>query len=127
MDKETYYGVSEYADTSTASLGDITFDVTEGSLSPFTLDTNSSFISGGTSVNTITLDNITYDSSSWDGLAVTIDSSVEFKDVLPTVNKVEDMCNDYPALAKAYENFRTIYKMVEQDWIGRQKKDDSLF
>tara|TARA_R110000772_G_scaffold40435_11_gene94716 strand:- start:367 stop:750 length:384 start_codon:yes stop_codon:yes gene_type:complete len=127
MDKETYYGVSEYSDTSTASLGDITFDVTEGSLSPFTLDTNSSFISGGTSVNTITLDNITYDSSSWDGLAVTIDSSVEFKDVLPTVNKVEDMCNDYPALAKAYENFRTIYKMVEQDWIGRQKKDDSLF
>ena len=127
MDKETYYGVSEYSDTSTASLGDITFDVTEGSLSPFTLDINSSFISGGTSVNTITLDNITYDSSSWDGLAVTIDSSVEFKDVLPTVNKVEDMCNDYPALAKAYENFRTIYKMVEQDWIGRQKKDDSLF
>tara|TARA_B110000503_G_scaffold21880_1_gene33513 strand:+ start:364 stop:765 length:402 start_codon:yes stop_codon:yes gene_type:complete len=133
MDKETYYGVSEYADTSTDSLGDITFDVTEGSLSPFTLDTNSSFISGGISVNTInldniiTLDNITYDSSSWDGLAVTIDSSVEFKDVLPTVNKVEDMCNDYPALAKAYENFRTIYKMVEQDWIGRQKKDDSLF
>jgi hypothetical protein len=127
MDKETYYGVSEYADTSTASLGDITFDVTEGSLSPFTLDTNSSFISGGTNVNTITLDNITYDSSSWDGLAVTVDWRVEFKDVLPTVNKVEDMCNDYPALAKAYENFRTIYKMVEQDWIGRQKKDDSLF
>jgi hypothetical protein len=39
MDKETYYEVSEYADTSTASLGDITFNVTEGSLSPVTLDT----------------------------------------------------------------------------------------
>jgi hypothetical protein len=156
MDKETYYGVSEYADTSTASLGDITFDVTEGSLSPFTLDTNSSFISGGTSVNTITLDNITYDSSSWDGLAVTIDayntttidsvnwsddnnavfsidgitlnsSYVEFEDTMPEVAKVEDMCKDYPALAKAYENFKTFYKLVEQDWIGRQKEDDPPF
>ncbi len=127
MDKETYYGVSEYADTSTASLGDITFNVTEGSLSPFTVDTNSSFISGGTSVNTITLDNITYDSSSWDNFAVTIDSPVEFEDQMPTVAKVEDMCNDYPALAKAYENFKTFYKLVEQDWIGRQKEDDPPF
>jgi hypothetical protein len=139
MDKETYYGVSEYADTSTASLGDITFDVTEGSLSPFTLDTNSSFISGGTSVNTITLDNITYDfavvcdttnntparinaNEFYIDVAVEPTKAAEFKDVLPTVNKVEDMCNEYPALAKAYENFKTIYKMVDQDYLGKQKE-----
>jgi hypothetical protein len=43
---------------------------------------------------------------------------------MPSVAKVEDMCRDYPGLEKAYENFKTIYKMVEQDWIGKQKEDE---
>ena len=42
---------------------------------------------------------------------------------MPSVAKVEDMCNDYPALEKAYENFKTIYSLVHQDWKGKQKKD----
>lgn len=51
---------------------------------------------------------------------------VEFEDHMPDVAKVEDMCNDYPALAQAYENFKTIYAMVHQDWKGRQEKDDQF-
>jgi hypothetical protein len=47
----------------------------------------------------------------------------EWEDKLPDLLKVEEMCKDYPALEKAYENFKTVYKMVEQDWIGRQKSE----
>jgi hypothetical protein len=71
-------------------------------------------------VNDLTTDTIDIDS-------ITILKPVEFEDCMPDVAKVEDMCNDYPALQKAYENFKTIYKMVHQDWIGRQKQDELPF
>ena len=58
-----------------------------------------------------------------DGITITLDDLVEFEDKMPSVAKIEDMCNDYPALAKAYENFKTIYAMVHQDWKGRQEDE----
>lgn len=58
-----------------------------------------------------------------DGITITLDDPVEFEDTMPSVAKIEDMCNDYPALAKAYENFKTIYAMVHQDWKGRQEDE----
>jgi len=78
-------------------------------------------------INTITVDastlNIDYDLS-WDNIdslsSISISEPVEFEDEMPSVAKVEDMCRDYPALEKAYENFKTVYKMVHQDWKGRQ-------
>ena len=36
------------------------------------------------------------------------------------INEIEEMCSEYPALAKAYENFRTMYDMVLQDYKGKQ-------
>ena len=59
-----------------------------------------------------------------DSLTITLNDPVEFEDNMPSVAKVEDMCNDYPSLRKAYENFKTIYKMVHQDWQGRQDDDE---
>ena len=60
----------------------------------------------------------------WNGLVdvdgITISEPVEFEDEMPSVAKVEDMCRDYPALEKAYENFKTVYKLVRQDWQGKQ-------
>ena len=99
MDKETYYGVSE--DTVTITLD---------------------------AYNTTTIDSVNWSVASnavfsIDG--ITLNSSyVEFEDTMPEVAKVEDMCKDYPALAKAYENFKTIYAMVHHDWVGRQKEDE---
>lgn len=53
---------------------------------------------------------------------------VEFEDEMPSVAKVEDMCREYPALEKAYETFKTVYKLVHQDWQGKQDEDnDRLF
>lgn len=78
---------------------------------------------------------VTYDSSKWvtisDNNDIDINTldfpgPVEWEHEFPAFHKVEEMCKEYPGLAKAYENFKTIYKMVEQDWKGK-KKDDPPF
>ena len=61
-----------------------------------------------------------------DDFNITINEPVEFEDTMPDVAKIEDMCNDYPGLRKAYENFKAIYKMVHQDWQGRQDAEDQF-
>ena len=95
------------------SVDDFTFDVSD-----ITISVDTSTIS---SVDTST---ITFDDTHWaDGITW---EQIEFEDKMPSVAKVEDMCNDYPALEKAYENFKTIYKMVHQDWQGRQDNDNNF-
>ena len=74
--------------------------------------------------NWISIGNLTSDTINLDDLDINILEPVEFEDRMPDVAKVEDMCNDYPALRKAYENFKTIYKMVHQDWQGRQDAEN---
>tara|TARA_B100000683_G_scaffold267436_1_gene301114 strand:+ start:9558 stop:9929 length:372 start_codon:yes stop_codon:yes gene_type:complete len=45
----------------------------------------------------------------------------EFVDELPDIKKINEMCKDYPALDKVYEQFKTIYHMVHQDYAGKKK------
>ena len=80
-------------------------------------------------VSTTTIDTSAFDELiSLDGdITLTLNQPVEFEDEMPSVAKVEDMCNDYPALAKAYEKFRSIYAMVHQDWVGKQKEEGCPF
>ena len=94
-----------------ANMADIIVDVSSSVSSSFTWDDVSTL-----TVDTIDLDNLT----------ISINEPIEFEDKMPDVAKVEDMCNDYPALRKAYENFKTIYKMVHQDWQGRQDAEDQF-
>lgn len=106
MDNDEYI-----IDISSITLGD-TVTITESTVSP-NLTWDTSWVVD--TDNTIDLSNII------------INEPVEFEDTMPDVAKVEDMCNNYPALAKAYENFKSIYKMVHQDWVGRQKDDELPF
>ena len=95
---------------------DYTFDIAN------TVDTIdiSSITASTINTGTITLeDNHWADSIVWE--------QTEFEDTMPSVAKVEDMCKDYPALAQAYENFKTIYALVHQDWKGKQEDDESPF
>ena len=52
-------------------------------------------------------------------------NNVLFEDYLPDIKELERMCEEYPGLEKAYENFKTFYKLVEQDWRGKQKNKKS--
>ncbi len=105
-------------------------------LSDYTMNTDSSYISSSN------LDSITTISGIYDTPTVDIsdilssDDQISFdfdnikivptlwKEALPDLYTVNDMCEQYPALAKAYENFQTVYKLVEQDYKG--KKEDDL-
>ena len=92
---------------------------TSDTISTITLDQDYSNISIDTN-STITIDDTHWaDCITWE--------QTEFKDTMPSVAKVEDMCKDYPALNKAYENFKTIYAMVHQDWKGKQDEEETPF
>jgi len=105
------YNTDDITITTDSNMSDYIIDI--NSVTTSTIDTTSWDLTFSDD-NTIDLDNLT----------ITLNEPVEFEDNMPDVAKVEDMCNDYPALRKAYENFKTIYKMVHQDWQGKQDDDE---
>ena len=79
----------------------------------------------GINVSTVTLGagTITLDDVNWGNLSV---SMVDFEDRMPSLEKISNMCEHYPALEKAFENLKSIYKMVHQDYVGNHEKDDEV-
>ena len=116
------------------SIGDITFDVTEGSLSPFTLNADTTITISGqssdyvystsmlgvsptyTMSDTVTIDGV----SSEYNITWPLDNSID-------IDKIESMCKEYPALEKTWRNFKATYDLVLQDWKGKQNEDDTQF
>ncbi len=124
---------NEFIFTST-STGDVTINVDYNHAAQDVITITN--MAGG--IETITLNPIqttdyifsTGETINLDGLTSStfVFDRVEWKDCFPDFNTVEKMCNEYPGLAKAFENFKTVYKMVEQDWKGKTKDDQtSLF
>jgi len=111
-------------DTVTISLSD--FDESGMSCEDvYTLTASSMDVSN---ITTSTIDTSAIDDLiSMDDLTITLNDPVEFEDHMPDVSKVEDMCNDYPALAQAYDKFKTMYALVHQDWKGKQEDNEPPF
>lgn len=65
-------------------------------------------------LSTISTDSYDLSNISWD-LGNKIDPS-----------RVEKMCEHYPALKKAWDNFYAIYKMVDQDYKGNIEPDEEI-
>ena len=104
------------ADTVTISMNDL-YDATD----VLTVTTDS-VMCDTIDISTLTSnDNIDLDWLS----NITLDR-VMFEDYMPDPARLKRMAEQYPALNKAYENFKTIYKMVEQDWKGNYEDDDEL-
>ena len=99
--------------TTTVNTGDITLSTG-----------NTSLYDGNTWVD---ISSLTTDTIDLSNLTITLDNPIEFEDTMPDVSIVEYMCNEYPALAKLYENFKRIYKMVHQVWVCKQKENVSTF
>ncbi len=66
-----------------------------------------------------------HDGAEWNPASTNTVVDVEWATAFPDFYKIKEMCAEYPALEKAYENFKTIYKMVEQDWVGKNKDDNN--
>ena len=73
---------------------------------------------------TFTLDDTINIDSIISGTTVNTGFGTEWIDHLPAMSVVQDMCKHYPALEKALENFKTVYKMVEQDYKGNHQDND---
>jgi len=94
-------------------------------LSDYTM--NSSVITSSSNLDSITTstvnisdvisldDQITFD---YDNIKIV---PTLWTETLPDVDTVNAMCAEYPGLAKAYENFQTVYKLVEQDYKGKEE------
>jgi hypothetical protein len=114
--------LSDYPDEAfiTDTGSDYTFNVSTNTnssvISTSNLDSITT-ISGITGYTISSDDQISFD---WDNIKIV---PTLWKEALPDIYTVNNMCEEYPALAKAYENFQTIYKLVEQDYKG--KKEDN--
>ena len=105
-------------------------------LSDYTMNTDSSFITSSnldsittiSNISTDTIDISDYTTSSNDQFTFDYDNlkivPTLWKEALPDIYTVTNMCEEYPALAKAYENFQTVYKLVEQDYKGKKEDED---
>ena len=93
----------------------ITIDMNDYSMSSYTVDTVDI-----SSITTSTID------TTWDSLTNITFDRVMFEDDMPNPQTLKQMCEEYPALEKVYENFKTVYKLVEQDWKGKQDDDEEL-
>lgn len=49
----------------------------------------------------------------------------EFDGIFPDYEKVMDMCKEYPGLEIAYRKFKEVYKMVKEDYDGKQRERQS--
>jgi|TARA_A100001388_G_scaffold271821_2_gene251180 hypothetical protein len=76
------------------------------------------------SSNNITFGDTTIDLTGYkdDTININTNPPVDFEDCLPSFEKIQDMCAEYPGLEKAFDNFKIAYKMVHQDWVGKRKK-----
>ena len=77
---------------------------------------------------TVNLDT-TYTTDTGSEYTFNMPSSEMFVDSMPSATRIDEMCELYPALAKAYEQFKLLYKMTEQDYKGKLKErgiDDDI-
>ena len=111
------------SDTITIDLGDYTPNTNSSFITSSNLDSITTI--SGISTSTVNISDIL---SSDDQISFNFDdiliTPTLWTETLPDVDTVNDMCNKYPALAKAYENFQTVYKLVEQDYKGKKEDED---
>ena len=118
--------------SSSDSVSNITLTSSDSMLSPtvnigsYTLDSSYTIDTFDTTSlsDYVTTDDLTFDTSSIYGKPANA-----LVDHMPHIDDINRMCEEYPALEKAFEKFRTVYKMVEQDYKGKQKErglDDEI-
>ena len=88
------------------------------------LDANS--VPDTTTASTITID---FSDVALDTCNIITETQVDmlWENSMPDPQTLKKMCEQYPALEKAYENFRAVYAMVEQDWKGNHEDDEPIF
>ena len=87
--------------------------ITIGNATGYTVGTGVSYTGIGNG-GTFTIDNINASTFSW--------KNEEFVDCMPDINRIENMCKEYPGLAIAFEKFKTTYNIVKDDYDNPKDK-----
>ena len=92
--------------------------ITIGNATGYTVGTGVSYTgsgSAGTAMGgTYTIGNVNASTFSW--------KNEEFVDCMPDINRIENMCKEYPGLAIAFEKFKTTYNIVKYDYDNPKDK-----
>jgi hypothetical protein len=86
--------------------------VTIGNATGYTITGSGS--AGTTMGGTYTIGNLNASTFSW--------KNEEFVDCMPDINRIENMCKEYPGLAIAFEKFKTTYNIVKDDYDNPKDK-----
>jgi len=118
QDDNTFTVTGVEGDTITIDLSD-TYGATTS-----TLTISDDYSVDNINIGSYTVDTIDLD---WSTISnITLEQTM-WEDCMPDPQKLKQMCEQYPALEKAYENFKTVYSMVEQDWKGNHEDDEPIF
>ena len=90
-------------------------------ISSISTTSSSTIDSSHVSVNTSTIGTHTFDDNYT--FSTTYETPTVFEDVMPDLVTVNDMMVEYPTLKIAFEKFKSVYKMVEQDYKGKKVDD----
>ena len=96
-------------DMGSISAADNTITITSGGYSYLTTPTLTTVDISNITISPI--DSITIDSSNF-----TFNLPEEWKDCLPPLSRVQDMCEKYPGLKVAFDNFKVFYEMCKDDY-----------
>ena len=89
-------------------------------ISSISTTSSSTIDSSHVTVNTNTIGTHTFDDNYT--FTTTYETPIVFEDVMPDLVTVNDMMVEYPTLKIAFEKFKRVYKMVEQDYKGKIEK-----
>lgn len=105
-------------------IGPIEIDVVGDFLTDITMPDNNIWDINDEDI-TIAIDKIInpqYDQVITNGDQIYTLSPQEFVHHMPSIEKIDAMCEEYPAMKEAWDNFRTMYEMVHQDWKDNNKR-----
>ena len=90
-------------------------------ISSISTTSSSTIDSSHVTVNTNTIGTHTFDDNYT--YSTTYETPIVFEDVMPDLVTVNDMMVEYPTLKIAFEKFKRVYKMVEQDYKGKTENE----
>ena len=99
--------------TSTSTIGDITYQIPALTTADIVTLTGTPYSSGSFNYSNIE----TIDIGSFTGYY-----KEEFDGRFPDWDRVQNMCKEYPGLDIAFKKFKEVYKMVKEDFDGKERE-----
>ena len=49
-----------------------------------------------------------------------------FEDSVPTLQKIDELCQEYPSLKIAYDKFRNIWRICYNDYVSKNPDEENF-